>query len=176
MKSCFTKPFVTLLTLLIIPASSLANDNIYVGAGLAIEGVEDAETGVALVLNVGMPIIEDFGSGTITVEGEITHSIVEPWFDGYYAIDVTVNTLGIYGTYIFDINENVYLKPRVGLVYKSLESGYTGEYNEIIPAVSIGGAYKISDTIDIFTDIKVAPAGDVDMVGHLTVGAYYYFN
>ncbi len=169
MKNYIKNLFVA-LALASAPNAALAIDDLYAGAGLAVEGVTDLEYGVALVLNVGAQVVDNFA-----VEGELTRSVIDPWLDDYYAIDVTVTTLGVYGAYIFDLNRDVYLKPRIGLIYKGLEDGYRGDLDEVVLAFSLGGAYRMNKTTDIFVDVKVAPEGDIEMVGHLSVGARYHF-
>ena len=146
----------------------------YAGAGLAIESVDAYDMGFALVLNGGMTLDDaQIGDGKLAVEGEFSYSVVSPSTSG---VDFTAMTLAGYAAYIFDINKELYIKPRAGLIYRSYDVSASrwGSYSnsEIGIALTVGGGYKISKEMNIFTDIALVDG--MDLI-HLTAGVEYHF-
>lgn len=177
-----------------IATSSLAVDTskMYAGAGLAIESASNMDSGMALVLNAGLPIIEsdEVAPGTLAVEGEFTYSVVSPSWDysgtPYYTgypdyrlsytaggtYDLTVMTLAGYAVYIFDIDEQFYVRPRIGLIYRSYDLDGVTDKSELGIAVGLGGGYRVDRQIDIYLDYTLIDGSDLT---HLTAGAVFHF-
>lgn len=176
------KRMITTVAAAAIMATSgqaLDTSEIYGGAGLALESLSSADAGVALVLNGGLPVMEagEVGPGTVAVEGEFTYSLVDPSWNWYhYDYDVTVMTLAGYAAYIYDIDSEFYVKPRVGLIYRSYDMDYAGyggfDDSEIGLSLGVGGGYHLNSQMDIYADFTMLDGSDLT---HLTAGIVYKF-
>ncbi len=148
----------------LIATSSFALDTskLYGGAGLGLEsGPSGVDSGIALILDAGLPVMEagQAGPGTVAVEGEFTYSL-SPM--SYGSVDVTGMTLGAYGAYIMDINQQLFVKPRVGLVYRSLSfDGYSAaDSSEVGLAFGVQGGFKLNEKMDIIVGYNMLDGGD----------------
>ena len=179
------KMITSLATLALLTTSAVADENsFYAGAGLGLEMATDLDSGVALILMGGLPIVEKgvAGPGLIAVEGELTYSVVSPSysytnFNSSNSVDYTFTTLAAYGVYTYDITEQLFVKGRAGLVYKSVDvsiSGYngSGSTSEIGVAMGAQGGYKINDSLDVVGGLNLVDGTDII---HLTAGVQYHF-
>ena len=158
-------------TVAVAALSTSAMADKYASAGLALENLNGYDMGFALVLDGGMTFDDvNVGPGTLAAEGEFTYSMVAPSVSG---VDASLMTLGAYAAYIFDINKAFYVKPRVGLIYKSLDYGtWIGSVSEIGLALGVGGGYKLNKQMDIYADFNLIDGTDIT---HLTAGVQYHF-
>jgi len=117
----------------------------YIGGKLGLmmpdaSGVDDA---VNLGILVGMTLNE-VSAGSISVEGELTTTIVDGDTGGG---DWDVTTLAGYG--VFRSSGPLYFKGKAGLVYwdASIDAGPFGTYSDddIDISFGVGGGFKISD-------------------------------
>lgn len=172
---------VAAATMMATSGLALDTSELYGGAGLAIETASGLDAGVALVLNGGLPVVEagEIGPGSVAVEGEFTYSMLAPSYDyGYldhhYTHDLTVMTLAGYAAYVYEINEEYYVKPRIGLIFRSyeLDSSYTYGGDGIGIALGVGGGYHLNDQMDVYVDYTRVDGG---YLSHLTAGVVYRF-
>ena len=170
-----------------------ASTKYYAGAGLAYETWPDYSSelgnGIALVLNGGMPlpqVVANFG-----VEVEMSFDLSGPSYETTYpswngtsfvnqtySIDYSLFTLAGYATYSYEINSDIFLRGRAGLIYKSMsvDSSYT--YSTAVSSSEIGVAfgggayYGVTPEIDAYVDMTLVDFTDFM---HFTVGAQYKF-
>lgn len=90
-----------------------------VGAGL--EMINNADMGIALIVGGGAPVM-DLGEGKLVAEGELTYSLMAPTVEST-DIDFNVLTMGAYVGYQLDLDDGLFVKPRLGLLYRSYEIG-----------------------------------------------------
>jgi len=164
----------------LIATSSFAldTDKIYGGAGVALESANGFDSGFALALTGGLPVMPagEAGPGTLAVEGEFTYSIIPPAVGDF---TFSAMTLAAYAAYTYDIDSQFYVKPRAGLVYRSYTADYSspfGKYSdstsEIGLAFGVGGGYKLNKKMDIYLDYTMLDGSDLT---HLTAGVNYKF-
>ncbi len=153
-------------------------DKAYIGAGIGMEMVDVLDSGFALVLNGGVPFMQ-VGPGTLAVEGEFTYSLAGPSLGDW---EWTMMNLGAYTAWKFDINKQFYVKPRVGLVYTSVDLDYSGPHSGYIGSgsdssiglsVGVAGGYVINKNWDATVAFN-ANLSDYD-ANYLVVGAQYNF-
>ncbi len=151
----------------------------YAGAGLALENYSSLDMGFALVLDGGMTFDDvKVGPGKLAAEGELTYSIVSPSQSSFgTTIDYTIMTLGAYSAYIFDINKELYVKPRIGLIYKSVDASGSGfgaiaSTSAIGLAFGVGGGYRLNKQMDVYADFNLVDGTDIT---HITAGVQYHF-
>ncbi len=159
----------------ILAASGFANETPFISAGLGIEMAENMESpGIALIIGAGMPLEIDAGSGSVALEGELTHSIVGPEYEfrNYYGYWNTANaevlTISAYGTYSIEIDKQMFIKPRVGLIYRDSDVS-DGEFGI---AIGVQGGYRLDNQLDIIVGLNFIDGMDY---GHLTAGVQYHF-
>lgn len=152
----------------------------YVSVGLAIQDIDnpnfDDGQGSAIVLNAGKNLYSDIA---LEVEGTTSISKTEGKI-GTLKSDVDFWSLGLYGAYIWKIN-NLSIKPRIGLVYENIKStiNITDTENPLTPtdkgdiAVSggIGLSYHFNENYAVYTNFTKFE----DDINHLTFGAEYKF-
>jgi len=174
----------------VLATSSFASDvnfdanKAYLSAGVALEMVDNMDMGVALVLGGGIPFMKA-GPGTLAVEGELTYSVMAPSYDDSmygtsFSSDTTFMTLGAYAGYIYDINPQMFVKPRVGLIYKSADvnvniPGYgsgSETVSEIGLAVGVQGGYRLNKQLDLTVGLNLVDGMDIM---HITGGVQYHF-
>jgi len=164
------------LALSTLAAATLATASFadtYAGAGLALESVTDLDMGYSLVLNGGQTMDNiELGEGMLAIEGEFTYSMVAPSLGGY---DFSTLSLAGYAAYIYAIDPQLYIKPRLGLIYRGYEATY-GSYSatdsEIGIAYGIGGGYRLNEQMDVFADFTMLDGTDLT---HLTFGVQYHY-
>lgn len=163
------KLLVSTVALATLSTASMADT--YAGAGLALENLTGYDMGFALVLNGGMTFDDvDLGPGKLAAEGEFTYSMVAP---SVGTVDASLMTLGGYAAYIYNVNKELYVKPRIGLIYKSIDYGtWIGSVSEIGIALGVGGGYKINKKMDAYADFTLIDGSDIT---HLTAGVEYHF-
>ncbi|SFV54844.1 hypothetical protein MNB_SV-12-1869 [hydrothermal vent metagenome] len=171
------KKILSTLTLLATLSSlAIAYDDeiggIYIGGGVALESPLWYDSGVAGALNIGLPLMR-LGRGVLTTEAELTYSISSPSKNN---IDFTATTFGGYATYIYDVLPRFYIKPRIGVVYRSysIESDLWGDDNSdgYGLAYGLGGGFRLIDKTDLYIDYTMLDNSDLT---HLTVGIQYQF-
>ena len=175
----------SLLTAALMASSSFAIDTskAYGAASVALESANGYDSGFAIILGGGLPVVEagKVGPGTIAVEAELTYSLLAPsltW--GNYKTELTAMTVGAYGAYIFNIDKQFFVKPRAGLVYRSYSwsdnsgSSYYGDYSnsEIGIAFGVQGGYKLNEQLDIIVGYNLIDGTDLT---HLSAGVQYHF-
>ena len=150
----------------ILVSSSSAIDFIkgqyYIGGGVAVEnGWSHYGTGAALLLNGGKPIIK-LGPGTIGAEVELSYTALAANYDGYYDGDLKVLSLGLFATYKYDIDKDLYIRPRIGPMFMSYSYGgydyYDGGYSRGNVAIGIGVGYKLTKNMNLFSDFTLNTA------------------
>ena len=153
------KQLVSLIAMLVLSSNIFANDDVYIGGGLALQDAMGYDTGVSIVLNFGVGIDDiEVEEGNFGLEGELTHSIFSPSLN---SVDVDFSSLAGYLTYFVDVNSNVYAKSKLGLLYISSD-GYDG----VKPSLGIGLGYKYSNSVNFYTDYTILTS----IVSNLTFG------
>jgi len=156
---------------LMVSTSSAANfikNHYYMGGGLALEGgfYHDYGLGGALLLNGGKEIIK-LGPGIIGAEAELSYSALASSYDSNdYDVDLRVLSLGLFATYKYTINKNLYIRPRFGPMFMSYSldgddyyDGYDYGYSRGYVALGIGVGYKLTKNMNLFSDFLVNHAG-----------------
>lgn len=170
------------VVLLLSSACLAKNSNdVYVGVGTALESVSAYDyDGMALVVNAGKPV-KKVGKGMLVVEGEVSYSLIPPSYDWEYSpfpytstyyntAEIYFTTVGLYAGYVYDINENVYIKPRIGLLY--LEDDDEEQYSTTGISIGVGAGYKLNKSIDLYTDYTRL---DGSYLTHFTIGVLYHY-
>ena len=169
----------------LIATSGLANEievgQPYLIAGAAIEMVDEFDMGVALVVGGGAPVM-DLGEGSLVAEAELTYSVMAPSYDynfGFYggkgSVEATFMTLGAYAGYQLDLDNQFFVKPRLGLIYRSVDydvSAYSGSDSEIGLALGVQGGMKLNEQMDVVVGFNLVDGADIM---HLTGGIQYRF-
>jgi len=174
------KIILSLLASALVATSSFALDTskAYAMGSVALESFSNYDSGFAIILGGGLPVLKagEVGPGTIAVEAELTYSLVSPSVGPY---EITTMTLGAYGAYIFDINKQFFVKPRAGLIYRSYSFSDTGsnwggygDTSDIGVALGVQGGFKLNKQIDIIVGYNLVDGGDLT---HLTAGVQYHF-
>lgn len=150
------------------PAAAAQNP-MYMGGGIAIQSVTNADDGVAGVFRVGAKL--DEMTGGFGVEGEITHSLIDPQV-GPNDRDLTITTLGGYGVYTVPLpNQRVSLRGRLGLVWEELDPEGGGSDTEMELSWGLGGEYRHSSTLSSFVEYTRIESD----VSHLSAGVQVHF-
>ena len=166
----------TITLIVILTSTSIAHDDeiggLYIGGGVAIESPQWYDSGLAGELNIGLPL-KRLGKGVLETEAELTHSISSPSKNN---IDFTATTVAGYVTYIYDIAPRFYIKPRIGLVYRSfsIKSDLWGDDSSsgYGLAYGLGGGFRLIDRTDLFVNYTMLDNSDLT---HLSVGLQYQF-
>ena len=159
----------------------------YLGAGLAYESAYSYDSGMALVISGGRTFENiEAGPGKLAFESEFTFSLISPSstyynrFNRNYSIDLTYFTLAGYAAYIYDITPDLYVKPRLGLVYTAVSVSNTygayglGAYgNGLGLAVGLGAGYKLTRELNTYLDFTLLNGTGLR---HLTLGVEYHYN
>ncbi len=169
---------------LLLPLNSFAADFIkggyYAGVGAGIEdfaGYSSYDMGFTLLANFGKPIIK-LGPGVLGAEGEFTYTVSPLEYENsYYKDEMTIATLGAYATYTYDFTDKFYGRGKLGIVYRDYDHdgsyrdysyryydyryGYVGSYSSLNVALGVGGGYKISDKMRLFSDFIVTDGFDL---------------
>jgi len=155
----------------------------YAGGGVAFEAVpknsQDWEMGLGLVLRGGMTldaVLEGFGA-----EVELTKSVVDPKVDykGDSGRDkVNVTTLATYAVYRIPITEQIYVKPRFGIIFPNLGGAeFEGaDYSlvnsrDVTFSSGIGGGFTVMDHLDVYVDYTVIG----ESITNYGAGVEYHF-
>lgn len=109
------------------PVSDFIGDRAYLGAKLALVDHDD-KNGVSFdkaynigvyggyhLLGEGAQIPRNLGGGTLSIEGELTTTLIDG--DTNFGGDWDIMTLGAYAAYRFPVQKSVYLKGKLGLVW-----------------------------------------------------------
>jgi|GEM_PF-2668265 len=171
------KSLLSIVLTSLLASSAIASDknSPYIGGGLALESVDGFDTGIALVLNGGLPLQDvDAGPGVLALEGEFTYSLVPAsndyrWYGYHGSWDATIMTLGAYGAYSIDLNKDFYVKPRVGLIFRSIDLDFASD-NELGLAFGVGAGYKINKDLSAYVNYNLVDGFDIT---HLTFGVEY---
>ena len=156
-------------------------DKAYLIAGVAAEMVDEFDMGVAVVLGGGVPFMKA-GEGTLVAEGEFTYSVMSPSYDydfGFYGgsdtVEATFMTLGAYAGWQYNLSQEYFIKPRVGLIYKSVDydiSGYPGSDSELGLAFGVQGGMPLSKEMDLIVGLNLVDGSDIM---HISGGIQYRF-
>jgi len=157
----------------------------YAGGGVAFEAVpknsyQDWEMGLGLVLRGGMTldaVLEGFGA-----EVELTKSLVDPkakykdFNNGRDKINVT--TLATYAVYRIPVTEQIYIKPRFGIIFPNLGGAeYEGTSDGVVNSrdvtfsSGIGGGFTVMDHLDVYVDYTVIG----ESITNYGAGVEYHF-
>ena len=86
-------------------------------------------------------------------------------YDHDYDYSLRVLSLGLFATYKYDINKNLYIRPRFGPMFMSYSFGgdydydyYDGYYSRGNVAIGIGVGYKLAKHLDLVSDFLVNTA------------------
>ena len=170
------KSFLTMAVVastILLQAETIDETNsFYIGVGVSAESPIIYNDGWAGVLTVGKPFMR-LGSGELGAEVEVSNSLQD---SSKNSIDFSAKTVAGYATYIWDVDPKLYIKPRLGVVYKkySIESDVWGDdsSNEVDIAGGLGVGIRILDNINIYTDYTLLEKSDFT---HLTMGVEYLF-
>jgi len=176
------KKMLSIATLLAVSMSTVQavdfiKNQYYIGGGVAVEnGWSYYGSGLALLINGGKPIVK-LGPGTIGAEVEVSYTAVAATYDyeGYDS-DLKVLSLGLFATYKYDINKDLYIRPRIGPMFTSYSySGYSAYhygYSRGHVAAGIGIGYNITESMNLFSDFTISTAD----YRRISVGLQFKFN
>ena len=171
MKLILTMAMVTSL-LLHAEGKEREEKNLYIGVGISAETPLWYNSGWSGALTIGKPLVK-LGNGWLGAEGELTHSLQE---SSKNHIDFSATTFTGYATYIWNIDSKLYLKPRVGVVYKKydIDSDIWGSdsNSEVGIAYGVGAGIRFSDNINLYADYTLLENSDLT---HVTTGVEYHF-
>ena len=168
------------LALSLISSIAMAEFNdIYVGGGIVYEKVDDSDAGKAIESYIGAKIKNNFGAEirmTKTFsEAENTRNYYWTRANGYYLttnkIDIT--TVGLYGTYSYNLSPELSIDPKVGFMYVSSSQSFTsGTVNAEEDNTESGLSYGVALKYNINNNWKtyasyVKVAKDVQ---HISIG------
>ena len=172
------KFFLILIVLILTSSLSIAHDDemggVYIGGGISQESPTWYDSGLAGELNIGIPIFRVNTKSVITTEAEVTYSIDSPSKNN---IDFTATTVAGYLTYIYDIAPRFYIKPRVGVIYRSFDidggslwgddtnSNYGFSYG-------VGGGFRLFEQTNLYLNYTMLDNSDLT---HLSIGVEYQF-
>ena len=148
------------------------SNNFYIGMGVSAESPVFYNNGWAGTLTVGRPLMK-LGSGKLGTEFELSNSLQD---SSKNHINFSAITVAGYATYIWNIDPKLYIKPRLGVVYKkySIDSKVWG--NDSSTEVEIAGGFgvgvRLFDNMNIYADYTLLEKGDFT---HLTMGVEYHF-
>ncbi len=177
------KMVIALLASVSISTHVLAENYIdYVSVGVAMQTLQspgnpeilssalDDEKGLAVVLNAGKMLYSDIA---LELEGSASISKAQ-WKLGENAGDVDFWTLGLYGAYIWRIN-NLSIKPRIGVVFENIKSTIRtidiNDKSDISLSGGVGMTYNFNENYAIYSNFTKFE----DDMNHLTFGAEYKF-
>ncbi len=155
----------------------------YFGFGVALQSPDSPnfDDGTAVVLTGGKNLYQGIG---MEVEGTTSVQKMEGKFNGIKD-DIDFWSLGMYSTYIWKLG-NLSVKPRLGLIYRSLKSkidinapkipvaGATYQNSDISGvgmSAGIGLSYDLGSGYNIYTNYTKIE----DELDHLTFGAEFKF-
>ena len=171
----------TIAATAILATSSFAIDTekVYMSASLGLEQTSGYDSGIAMILTSGLPVMEkgEAGPGELAVEAELTFDLSSPSVGG---LDVSFFTFGGYAVWKYDITEQFFVKPRAGLVYQSvsvntsyLGTTYNTSNSEISLSMGLQGGYAINDNLDVIFGYNFAVSGY--SLSQLSAGVQYSF-
>jgi outer membrane receptor protein involved in Fe transport len=154
----------------------------YISVGLAVQTLQNVNNpnfdnsvlekneGMAIVLNAGKNLYSD-----IALEFEGSASLTKPqWELGATEADVDFWSLGLYGAYIWKIND-LSIKPRIGVVYENMKSTMNSitiiDKADLALSGGIGLSYQFNDNYSIYSNYTKFE----DDISNLTFGAEYKF-
>lgn len=155
-------------------------DRMYYGAAVALEDTELDDSGMAAVFTAGVPVMQINDESSVALEAEFTYTFAssEASYFGS-SVEADLMTLGAYGAYNYNVSSEIFVKPRVGLIYKSMDVtasnsgfGYSASDSEIGLAFGVQAGYNISDTIAVTAGYNLVDGSDIT---HMTVGAQFRF-
>jgi len=179
------KKFITALSLTASLALTAQADGFldYVGVGVALQNIDSPnfDDGTAVVVTGGKNLYYGIG---MEMEGTTSISKMEGKFNGIKD-DIDFWSLAMYSTYIWKLG-NLHIKPRVGIVYRSIKSNIDIDAPKV-PVVGtiyqktnvsgmgmsagIGFSYDLGKGYNIYTNYTKIE----DELDHLTFGAEYKF-
>ena len=168
---------VAAATLIATSSFALDTDKLYGEAALAIESIDGFDSGTAVVLTAGVPVMEkgEAGPGALAVEVDMSFDLTSPSTTIFSTeVENSLFTLGGYAAYTYDINDKAYVKPRLGLIYISEEAS-TGTLSVSSTtmglAMGVKAGYKINEKIDAVVGYNIIASN----ASQLTIGAAYRF-
>ncbi len=173
-----------LLATVVLSSGVMATEvGFYAGGGVAFEAVpknsfQDWEMGLAVVLRGGMTLdalLEGFGA-----EVELTKSVVDPKaYIGNSGRDkINVTTIASYAVYRIPVTEQIYVKPRFGIIFPNLGGeNYVGSSDSVVNSrdvtfsSGIGGGFTVMDHLDVYVDYTVIG----ESITNYGAGVEYHF-
>lgn len=169
MKNLFRTGFAA-LCLCGVAASQAADTQPYFGvkAGLMMPDANGFDDAFNIGGVIGVPVTElrrgaSGIAGTISVEGELTLTLVEGDVDG--GGDWDVWTLGGFGVYRSPASNNLYFKGKVGVVHSDVDAsagGFSGSDSETDLALGIGLGIKSGGRSNI--EFELTLLDDIDFL------------
>jgi opacity protein-like surface antigen len=157
-----------------------AYDNFdYIGVGLSSQKIENKHLSNtnALILNTGKNnLYKNIG---IELEGSIQLDKSSTTINGISS-DLKFWYMGMYGTYLWKLDNSFAIKPRFGIVYKNIKSSLNTsnnnptnkeDENKLSLSAGIGISYKLTEKSELFTNYTKFE----DDIEHLTFGAEFKF-
>ena len=148
-------------------------DHYYLGAALASEVVTDFDSGIALVVNGGVPVLAQ-DKESLALEAELTQTVSSASQTTWgTTLDADITTLAVYGVYKYDIDSSFYTKGRLGFLYESvsISGGFGGDSTDSGLALGVHAGYKVDKQLSIDLGYDYIEAD----VAHITLGAIYNF-
>jgi len=181
------KKFTTALLATAVLSSGVAATEVgfYAGGGLAFEAVpkkdsslNDWKMGMAVVLRGGMTldaVLEGFAA-----EVELTKSVIDPKaYIGHGSRDnINVTTLATYAVYRIPVTNEIYVKPRFGIIFPNLGGEeYVGTSTGVVNSrdvtfsSGIGAGFTVMEHFDVYVDYTVIG----ESITNYAAGVEYHF-
>jgi len=173
----------TIAATAVLATSGLAldTDKAYSISSLAMENFTGLDSGFAVILGGGLPVMAkgEAGPGTLVAEAELSFDLSSPSLG---TTEISIFTMGAYVGYQYDINDKAFIKPRLGLVYASSSQDYSynngfttvsGSIDDSTIGIAFGlqGGYKLNKQMDIIVGYNLVATN----VSHLSAGIQYHF-
>lgn len=139
-------------------SAELRMGGFYGGGGVALQKISKAEDfGAALTLRGGKRLDELVPH--LSVEGELTYSLVDSTYDGLLKdYDMTAASFAVYGRYSYPVGP-VTLEGRAGVSRVELDYGAFGTDSNVGPTIGGGVAYEFIDGLRALAEITVFRGG-----------------
>jgi hypothetical protein len=164
-----------------LPATSQAGPAIggtYVGGGLLLQDVDGFDDGMALSLRGAKAIpgiLADNVRGTVSVEGELTQTLVSPEADlpataANDSVELDITTLGGYGVYTLPV-DRVRFRGRMGVVYEHISAEGGDDDSELNLSLGFGAGVMVTRRVEVGADYTYIE----EDINHLGVNALFHF-
>lgn len=152
------KKILSAVTVSALLSTGAVAGEMYGSVGMAITTLSHWDSGVSLVATGGMKL--DSVLPKLSVELEVSQTVVDPSLDGFANHDWDLSILGVgaYAVYNFNIpNTPITIKPRLGLNYQSWSIDGAGVWGgddagDTSLSYGIGVTYPLSNTLSAYAD------------------------